>query len=215
MKFTGERTATGIVSWLEDPKAEVASSAGGDAEKSWVEEDTSPVGHLTSDSFESFMKEHASVLVMFYAPWCGHCKAMKPEFSAAAKLLEEQGIAGKLAAVDVTQNRPLGDKFSVKGFPTVIYFKDGNKTFEHPGLRKQGDIVSFMKDPKEPPPPAPEEIPWSEQKGYGAGATRQTRRRHSIVRFKRLDLRFLEIKGRLVYLLKGDYEFSGISGQVV
>jgi hypothetical protein len=44
-----------------------------------------------------------------------------------------------------------------------VYFKDGNKTFEHPGLRKEPDIVKFMKDPKEPPPPAPEEAAWSEQ----------------------------------------------------
>ena len=80
---------------MEDPKAEVASAAE-DKEKSWAEEDTSPVGHLTTDSFAGFMKEHASVLVMFYAPWCGHCKAMKPEFSTAAKMLEEQGIAGKM-----------------------------------------------------------------------------------------------------------------------
>ena len=54
----------------------------------------------------------------------------------------------------------------LQGFPTVIYFKGGNKTFEHPGLRKEADIVKFMKNPQEPPPPAPEETPWSEQVGF-------------------------------------------------
>ena len=51
----------------------------------------------------------------------------------------------------------------VQGFPTVVFFKNGNKTFEHPGLRKEPDIMKFMKDPKEPPAPAPEEASWSEQ----------------------------------------------------
>ena len=51
---------------------------------------------------------------MFYAPWCGHCKAMKPEYSKSAAKLAEDGVEGKLAAVDVTTNRPLGDEFGVK-----------------------------------------------------------------------------------------------------
>ena len=87
--------STGIVTWLEDPREEATPAA--EPEKSWADEDTSPVAHLTTDTFAGFMKEHASVLVMFYAPWCGHCKAMKPEFSAAATRLLEDGVEGNKA----------------------------------------------------------------------------------------------------------------------
>ena len=52
--------------------------------------------------------------IMFYAPWCGHCKSMKPEFNKAAAVLQEGGLEGRLAAVDVTSNRELGDEFGVK-----------------------------------------------------------------------------------------------------
>ena len=47
---------------------------------------------------------------MFYAPWCGHCKKMKPGFAAAAEKLKADGIVGKLAAVDATIDRSLGER---------------------------------------------------------------------------------------------------------
>jgi thiol-disulfide isomerase/thioredoxin len=47
---------------------------------------------------------------MFYAPWCGHCKKMKPGYSAAADRLKNDGVEGKLAAVDATIERKLGER---------------------------------------------------------------------------------------------------------
>ena len=81
------------------------------------------MAHLTDDSFDEFLSQESSVLVMFYAPWCGHCKRMKPEYVKAAASMKEKGISGKLAAVDTTKERALGKKFDIKGFPTIVYFK--------------------------------------------------------------------------------------------
>ena len=75
---------------------------------------------------DEFMGSESSVLVMFYAPWCGHCKRMKPEYVKAAASLKAKGIPGKLAAVDTTKERALGKRFDVKGFPTIVYFKVSN-----------------------------------------------------------------------------------------
>lgn len=187
-KFTGQRTKDGMISWLENPTEDV-KEAEKKEETTWADEDNSPVAHLTTDTFKPFIAEHSSVLVMFYAPWCGHCKSMKPEYSKSAIRMAEEGVEGKLAAVDVTTNRPLGDEFGVKGFPTVVYFKNGNKTFEHPGLRKEPDIMKFMKDPKEPPAPAPEEASWSEQESSVEHFTTTDfekavkRKKHSLIMF--------------------------------
>ena len=108
------------------------------------------------------MSGNPSVLVMFYAPWCGHCKRAKPHFVSAAAKMVEQGMSGKLAAVDCTIHQQLSKRFEVKGFPTIKYFKDGEMAFDAGDAREEASILKFMADPKEPPPPPPPETPWSE-----------------------------------------------------
>ena len=62
-------------------------------------------------------------LVIIIVVGCGHCKAMKPAYEEAATALKSEGAEGKLAAADATISRDLSEKYGVKGFPTVIYFK--------------------------------------------------------------------------------------------
>ena len=62
----------------------------------------SNVEHLSLTTFQAFLDTHDYVMVMFYAPWCGHCKNAKPHYQQAAD--ELTGVAGRhLAAIDCTQ----------------------------------------------------------------------------------------------------------------
>lgn len=55
-----------------------------------------------------------------YTVWCGPCKFLSP----ILEKLKEEGLI-KLLAVDLDQNRPLGEKFGVTAIPTLLFFKDG------------------------------------------------------------------------------------------
>ncbi|MEE6515838.1 hypothetical protein FKM82_024921 [Ascaphus truei] len=93
---------------------------------------------------------------MFHAPWCGHCKKMKPDFEKAAETLQGAGNgAGVLAAVDGTAHRALSERFHISGFPTVKYFEKGEEKYTLPHLRTEKKIVEWMHNPEAPPPPEP------------------------------------------------------------
>lgn len=85
-------------------------------QNAWSDE-KSDVVHLTAANFDDFIKDK-DVFVAFYAPWCGHCKTMKPAFTELATKLKNEGSPVVIAAVEATTNRELGKRELVKAYPT-------------------------------------------------------------------------------------------------
>ncbi|KAF2481787.1 thioredoxin-like protein [Neohortaea acidophila] len=102
----------------------------------------SDVHDLTKDTFDPFLKDHPLVLAEFFAPWCGHCKALAPEYEEAATTLKEKAIP--LAKIDCTEQQDLCQQQGIDGYPTLRVFRGAENSAPYSGARKAPAIISYM-----------------------------------------------------------------------
>lgn len=101
---------------------------------------------LDADSFEHDTQAATGAttgdwFVEFYAPWCGHCKKLAPVWDEVAA--ELKGTAN-VAKVDVPANRKLGQRFDIKGFPTLKFFSHG-VLYSYSGPRDKDSLIAYAK----------------------------------------------------------------------
>ncbi|MCA9371824.1 thioredoxin [Candidatus Woesebacteria bacterium] len=100
------------------------------------------VAHITNDSFQSEVADHkGTVLVDFYADWCGPCKATGPIIEALAEEMTDV----KFVKVNVDENQQLAGKYSVFSIPTFMVFKDGKMVNQFVGARSKDGFQEEIK----------------------------------------------------------------------
>merc|ERR1712110_1002804 len=78
---------------------------------------------ITDATYDEAMSSNPYLFVKFYAPWCGHCKRLAPDWEKAATALKEKKSKVKIADVDCTVEKEAAQKNEVRGYPTLKFFK--------------------------------------------------------------------------------------------
>lgn len=99
---------------------------------------------LTDKNFDKVISSFEFILIEFYAPWCGHCKKLAPEYEKAAQKLKKDTPYIPLAKVDCTAEKETADKYDIQGFPTLKFFING-QAIEYSGGRTEEEIIQWIK----------------------------------------------------------------------
>jgi len=109
------------------------------------EDNNGPVTVVVAKNFEQVVLDDSKdVFVKFYAPWCGHCKAMAPTFEELGQAFQDVNNV-VIAKMDATAN-DVDQSFGIQGFPTLLLFPRGNKSqpVRYEGDRSLEDMKTFV-----------------------------------------------------------------------
>ncbi|KAK3859496.1 hypothetical protein Pcinc_034400, partial [Petrolisthes cinctipes] len=134
-----------------DPNGEVPLDSGGGSEGAGANVEVVTEGDvlvLTRDNFKHVIDTNTIILVQFYAPWCGHCKKLAPEFAEAASELQPEGL--HLGKVDCTKEPELAKEYLVSAYPTIKLFKDSQPVLQYDGVGSKQGLVDYMRTHSDP-----------------------------------------------------------------
>jgi thioredoxin 1 len=103
---------------------------------------TSPTITLDDSNFEKEVTQSdQTVLVDFWAPWCGPCKMIAPLLDEIAT---EKAGSVKVAKVNVDENQSLSVKYNVRAIPALLFFKNGQLRDQIVGMTTRGDLLKRL-----------------------------------------------------------------------
>lgn len=93
--------------------------------------------NLNEQSFNKAIGDDVPVLVDFWAPWCGPCKAIAPLLE---ELASELGDTARITKVNVDENSAIAAKYNIRAIPTLLLFKGGEQVDQVVGMIGKDDL---------------------------------------------------------------------------
>jgi len=133
-KYDGGRNAEEIIGFIND-KLSLGAKISKPKTKAIEFDDTNFDSLVLSGEKQAFVK--------FYAPWCGHCKNLAPDWEKLAKAFENEPdvVVGKL---DATKYPDIASRYSVQGYPTLLFFGHGEGPAKFEEDRSLSSLVSYL-----------------------------------------------------------------------
>lgn len=93
--------------------------------------------------FSDVIASNEQVLIDFWAPWCGPCKAMAPIFEQVAN---EQGSRVKAIKINIDDIPALAQKYGIRSIPSLVLLKDKLVASEHVGAAPKNDVLNWLNE---------------------------------------------------------------------
>jgi protein disulfide-isomerase-like protein len=105
------------------------------------------VPKVTGAQLKELTETHKkNAFVMFFAPWCGHCTAVKPKFAKVARAFRGESSKVAVVAVDATEEEALAEAFGVEGFPTFMFVPAVGAPTQYKEARTTTAMVRALND---------------------------------------------------------------------
>jgi thioredoxin len=95
---------------------------------------------ITGEELKNKIKNNESIIVDFWAPWCGPCKVMKPKFENVA-----QSTRAKMFTLNVADHQDIALELGIRAIPTIKTFKNGSNIETHVGVLTEATLTELAK----------------------------------------------------------------------
>ncbi|XP_059152695.1 thioredoxin domain-containing protein 5-like [Physella acuta] len=144
-RYSGKRDLESLKNFIQEKiqglDGKNAEADETDQEATKQQEPKSNVVILTDENFASTVAT-GSYFIKFYAPWCGHCKRLAPVWEELADAVTNENT--KVAKIDCTQSTVFCKQYNIEGYPTLLWFNDGEKVDRFIGPRTLDELKQFV-----------------------------------------------------------------------